>query len=218
MNSRGGPLARDFSGPEGMIEKIKGVYSLDAPKVFSAMSKVPREEFVPRQNRESAYEDGPISIGHGQTISQPYTVAFMTSLLELKGEEKVLEIGTGSGYQAAVLSQLAKKIFTIERIAELGREAARRLKKLGFKNVKVKIGSGEVGWRQHAPFDAILITAGMEWIPEELFRELKDGGILVAPVGSGDDKVMTKYTKRGKKIDKKEFGIFHFVPFVEGED
>jgi protein-L-isoaspartate(D-aspartate) O-methyltransferase len=201
---------------KGMIDKIKGFYNLDAPKVLSAMSKVPREEFVPRSFRDSAYEDGPISIGWGQTISQPYTVAFMSNLLELKGREKVLEIGTGSGYQAAVLSFLAKKVYTIERIPELAQEAKKRLKRLGYKRVEVKEGTGELGWKSQAPFDAILVTAGMEWIPEELFRELKDGGVLVAPVGAGDDKVMTEYTKRGKKIDKKEFGIFHFVPFVEG--
>lgn len=198
-----------------MIEDICKSYNLDAPRVLLAMSKIPREEFVPLKYRPQAYDDGPILIGHGQTISQPYTVAFMTNLLNLKGDEKVLEIGTGSGYQAAILSLLAKEVLTIERIDALAREARKRLKKLGYKNVEVKTGSGEYGWKDEAPFDAILITAGMEWIPEELFRQLGDGGVLVAPVGGGMDKVMTKYTKKGKKIKKKEFSIFHFVPFVE---
>ena len=198
-----------------MIEDIRKSYNLDAPRVLLAMSKIPREEFVPLKYRHQAYDDGPILIGHGQTISQPYTVAFMTNLLNLKGDEKVLEIGTGSGYQAAILSLLAKEVLTIERIDALAREARKRLKKLGYRNVEVKTGSGEYGWKDEAPFGAILITAGMEWIPEELFRQLGDGGVLVAPVGGGMDKVMTKYTKMGKKIKKKEFGIFHFVPFVE---
>lgn len=200
---------------KGMIEKIKGTYSLDAPKVFSAMLKVPREEFVPSEFRDSAYQDGPISIGYGQTISQPYTVAFMTNLLELKGDEKVLEIGTGSGYQAAILSHLSEHVYTIERIPELAERARKKLKKLGYKNIEVRVGTGELGWKDKSPFDTILVTAGMEWIPEELFTKLKEGGILVAPVGRGPDKIMTKYIKRGKKINKKEFGIFHFVPFVE---
>jgi len=198
-----------------MIGEIKEKYLLSAPKVFSAMLKIPREEFVPKEFRESAYEDGPMSIGWGQTISQPYTVAFMTNLLELKGSEKVLEIGTGSGYQAAVLSYLSRKVFSLERIPELAESARKRLGKLGYKNIEVLVGKGELGWSGEAPFDAILVTAGMESIPEELFVELKDGGVLVAPVGLGDDKVMTKYIKKGKNISKKWFGIFHFVPFVE---
>jgi protein-L-isoaspartate(D-aspartate) O-methyltransferase len=200
---------------EEMVEEIRIKYGLESPKVASAMLQVPREEFVPWDYKEMAYEDAPVPIGHGQTISQPYTVAFMTGLLDLKGNEKVLEIGTGSGYQAAILSLLADKVFTIERIGPLAREAGRRLKKLGYKNVKVKAGSGEGGWKEEAPFDAILVTAGMEWIPEELFRQLNDGGVLVAPVGKGMDKQMMKYTEKGKKIKKEEYGVFHFVPFIE---
>ena len=135
--------------------------------------------------------------------------------LDLKGKEKVLEIGTGSGYQAAILALLADRVFTIERIDPLAREARKRLRRLGFKNVKVRTGSGEYGWKEESPFEKILVTAGMEWIPEELFRQLKDGGELVAPVGKGMDKTMIKYTKREKKITKKQYGIFHFVPFIE---
>jgi len=198
-----------------MVREIREKYGLDSLGVFSAMLQVPREEFVAQKYRDIAYSDGPAPLGHGQTISQPYTVAFMTDLLNLKGREKVLEIGSGSGYQAAILSLLAGKVFTIERIDPLAREARKRLKRLGYKNVKVRTGSGEYGWKEELPFDAILVTAGMEWIPEELFRQLKDGGVLVAPVGKGMDKTMIKYTKRGKKITKKPYGIFHFVPFIE---
>ena len=198
-----------------MVGEIRKKYLLSAPRVFSAMLKVSREEFVPRQYRDSAYEDGPISIGHGQTISQPYTVAFMTNLLELKGEEKVLEIGTGSGYQAAILSLLAKKVYTIEIIGELADKARDTLKKLGYKNVEVRAGSGEWGWPEQAPFNAIVVTAGVEKVPQELFAELQEGGVLVAPIGAGPDKVMAKFVKSEGRLTKKEYGIFSFVPFIK---
>lgn len=195
---------------------------MDSPKVFSAMLQVPREEFVPQEFKHQAYDDCPISIGHGQTISQPYTVAFMTDLLKLprpshKATEgkKVLEIGTGSGYQAAILSLLADKVYTVEVIRRLADEARKRLKRLGYRNIEVKTGSGELGWKQKSPFDVILVTAGMEKVPQGLFDQLKENGVLVAPVGRGMDKEMTKFIKRGNKITKKTYGIFHFVPFVE---
>lgn len=201
---------------ERMVWEIRNKYGLNSPSVFSAMLQVPREEFVLPEYKDLAYSDNALSIGHGQTVSQPYTVAFMTHLLELVGDEKVLEIGTGSGYQAAVLSILAKEIYTVEIIAQLANEAKRRLKRLGFKNVEVKIADGGVGWRQKAPFAAIIVTAGMEEVPKELFSQLKTGGILVAPIGRGEDKIMTKFIKeRGGKLKKKEFGLFHFVPFIE---
>ncbi len=204
-----------MGSPQEMIQEIKEGYGLNTPEVFSAMIKVPREEFIPPKFRNFAYDDGPVFIGHGQTISQPYTVAFMTNLLNLKGKEKVLEIGTGSGYQAAILSLLADKVYTIERIPELSKEAKQRLEKLGYKNVEAREGSGEFGWKEKAPFDAILITAGLEEIPQELFKQLKQGGILVAPVGTGEEKQMIKFIKTPRGIKKEEFGIFHFVPFVE---
>lgn len=204
-----------MNSPQDMILDIKEKYNLDAPKVFSAMLSVPREKFVPSQFQDLAYDDMAVSIGFGQTISQPYTVAFMTHLLDLKGEEKILEIGTGSGYQAAILSRLADKVYTIEIVPGLAKKARKTLKKLGVENLEVKRGSGEFGWKEKAPFDAIIVTAGLDEIPRELFSQLKDGGILVAPVGVGQDKVMTKFVKREGKIKKKEYGIFHFVPFVE---
>jgi protein-L-isoaspartate(D-aspartate) O-methyltransferase len=198
-----------------MIEEIKQEYGLNSPKVFSAMLLVSREEFVSPEDITTAYEDKPISLGFGQTISQPYTVAFMTHLLNLKGEESVLEIGTGSGYQVAVLSLLAKSVYSIERIKELAQTAQERLKRLGYKNVSVKYGQGEEGWKEKSPFNAILVTAGMEKVPKILFNQLKEKGVLVAPVGAGEDKIMTKYTKKGGKITKKEYGAFRFVPFIK---
>lgn len=199
-----------------MIREIKRRYSFNSPRVFAAMLRVPREKFVSPQYQSQAYEDCPISIGYGQTISQPYTVAFMTDLLQLKGQEKVLEIGTGSGYQAAVLALLAKKVYSVEIIPELANQARERLKRLGYQNVEVRIARGEIGWKQKAPFDAILVTAGMESVPKALFEQLKEGGVLVAPVGKGVDKEMTRYSKKSKsKFKEEKFGIFHFVPFVE---
>ena len=212
-----------------MVETIKKVYGLSSPRVLTAMLKVQREKFAPKIHRLSAYADGPIPIGYGQTISQPYTVAFMTDLLIYShskiGERdykklKVLEIGTGSGYQAAILSLLVHEVYTIEIIKGLAEKAKAKLIELGFKNVFVRTGSGEWGWPEKAPFDAIMITAGInEKIPDALIDQLRVGGILVAPVGEGYDKVMTKFTKlRNKKtnrLKKETFGIFHFVPFVE---
>jgi len=146
---------------ERMVYEIRSRYDLRAPRVLSTMLEIPREEFVPKGYKNIAYQDRPVAIGHGQTMSQPYTVAFMTDLLELTGNEKVLEIGTGSGYQAAVLSKLARKVYTIEIIPELARNAEKNLKRLGYKNVKVKIGTGEYGWKEKSPFDTILVTAGL---------------------------------------------------------
>lgn len=220
-----------------MVKTIRKVYGLDDEKVLSVMLQIPREEFAPEESREVAYDDAPVSIGFGQTMSQPYTVAFMTHLA-ISGKRytrrntKVLEIGTGSGYQAAVLSKLFKEVYTVEIIPELARRAKKTLKKLGFRNVYVKVGSGEWGWEEKAPFDAIIVTAGIEDdIPKELLEQLKVGGVFVAPIGRGYDKIMTRLTKLGKEkpkslenlkiercgrivVAKEEFGIFHFVPFV----
>lgn len=200
---------------ERMVDEIRGKYHLDAPKVLSVMTSVPRHEFVPQKHKDSAYDDGPVPIGFGQTMSQPYTVAFMTHLLNLKGSEKVLEIGTGSGYQAAVLSQLARQVYTVEIIPRLAKHASGTLKRLGYKNVHVRAGSGEWGWKENAPYDAIVVTAGLgDKVPESLFNQLKVGGSLVAPIGEGADKTMIRYTKFARRVKKEKFGVFHFVPFV----
>lgn len=156
-----------------------------APKVIAAMKKVPRHEFVPEGRlRGSAYENRPLPIGEGQTISQPYIVALMTDLAEIDEDSVVLEVGTGSGYQAAVLAELARHVYTIEIIEELGQRAERVLDRLGYSNVTVRIGDGYHGWPAHGPFDAILVTAAPEEIPQPLIEQLAPGGRLVIPVGA----------------------------------
>jgi protein-L-isoaspartate(D-aspartate) O-methyltransferase len=207
---------------EQMVEEILAKYGDISTSVASALLQVPRDEFAPKEFKDIAYADGPVPIGFKQTMSQPYTVAFMTDLLELTGKEKVLEIGTGSGYQAAVLSKLAKAVFTIEIVPGLAKNAKVNLERLGFNNVFVKCGSGEYGWPKHAPYDAVVVTAGIRGgVPVTLFEQLKYNGLLVAPVGRGYNKVMTRYkkTRRGKKsiLDKEEYGVFRFVPFIEGK-
>lgn len=197
-----------------MIREITEKYNLNSPGVLFALSKIPREKFVPLRYKHLAYKDSPVAIGFGQTISQPYTVALMAHLLNLKGKERVLEIGTGSGYSTAVLSFLAQKVYSIERIEPLARGAKKRLKKLGYRNVFVKVGQGEKGWEEESPFDAIIITAGVEKVPKELFKELKKGGVLVAPCGKGIDKYMTKYLKTEQGIKKEKDGIYNFVPLI----
>jgi len=187
-----------------MLERIRKHYSLRSPHVLSALEKVPREAFLPSSMQDLAFADAAAPIGHGQTISQPYTVAFMTDLLDLQGHETVLELGTGSGYQAAVLSHLARKVYTIERLKPLAQAAKQTLKRLGYRNVFVKHGQGELGWPHHAPYDAILVTADISrQIPSALLAQLNpDHGVLVAPVNG----VMIRLTTHGS---------FRFVPFVE---
>jgi len=154
------------------------------PRVMAVIAEVPRHEFVPEDQRPFAYENRPLPIGYGQTISQPYIVALMTDLLRPKAEDRVLEIGTGSGYQAAVLARLVKTVYTIEIIAELGQQAAQRLQRLGYENVTVRTADGYFGWEEEAPFDGIVVTAAADHIPPPLIRQLKPGGRMVIPVGS----------------------------------
>lgn len=197
-----------------MVRVIKEVYGLRDKKVLDAMLVVPREEFIQKKFRDVAYSDNALSIGYGQTISQPFTVAFMTHLLKLQGKEKVLEIGTGSGYQAAILAKLAKEIYSAEVVEKLGKRAKDKFKKLMINNVKIKIGNGEVVWENKAPFDRILITAGVfKDIPKGIINQLKDGGLLVVPIGDSSGQTMTRITKKGKKIETEEFGTFQFVPY-----
>lgn len=154
------------------------------PRVIQAMRQVPRHEFVPPAYRAQAYQDHPVPIGYGQTISQPYMVAKMTELLELQPSDRVFELGTGSGYQAAVLSSLVKEVYTIEILAPLGRAARERLARLGYKNVEVKVGDGYFGWPEKAPFDAIVVTAWATHVPPPLLEQLKPGGRMIIPVGN----------------------------------
>ena len=154
------------------------------PRVLEAMATVPRHELVPEDLRDVAYENRPLPIGHGQTISQPYIVAVMTNLLKPQPAQRVLEIGTGSGYQAAILGEIAGEVYTIEIITALGEQARRDLDRLGYKNIEVRIGDGYYGWEEQAPFDAIVVTAAASHIPPPLIKQLKNGGRMVIPVGS----------------------------------
>lgn len=187
------------------------------PRVLAAMSSVPREEFVPPKSRDEAYHDGPIPIGRGQTISQPYTVAMMCQALQLTGDEKVLEIGTGSGYAACVLSHLAREIHTIERIPELASLAAERIKRLEYHNVQVHTGDGSLGLAEEAPFDAIVVTAGGPDLPSAYADQLAEGGRIVMPIGRRHDQTMCRYTKRNGSLHREDLGGFCFVPLI-GKD
>lgn len=184
------------------------------PRVLDAMRRVPRHLFVDSSAQPDAYEDMALPIGGGQTISQPYMVAKMTELLELKGNEKVLEIGTGSGYQAAVLSELANEVFTIERIASLGEKAIERFRALYYTNVHVKIGDGTLGWPDKSPFDRIVITAASPRIPDPLMQQLSAEGILLAPVGSRYSQELLKIRKTAQGTSEEYHTPCVFVPLV----
>lgn len=186
------------------------------PQVLAAMGKVKREAFVPTDERDFAYRDGPLPIGYGQTISQPLMVALMTELLQLSGGERVLEIGTGSGYAAAVLGEIASEVFTIERIAELAESARRALKQQGYANVHVKCDDGTLGWAEHAPYDAIVATAAGPSAPQALKDQLKIGGRLVMPVGSRTGGQHLVRITRLSSTDYQSEGLdrVRFVPLV----
>ncbi len=187
------------------------------PGVIRAMKTVPRHCFVSLNYRAFAYGDYPLSIGNGQTISQPYIVAYMSEALELAPSDKVLEIGTGSGYQTAILAELAKEVYTIEIIADLGKHAQEQLRELGYKNIQARIGDGYKGWPEAAPFDAIIVTCAPEEIPKILLDQLKDGGRMVIPLGNQESgQQLFKITKKdGKVIRHPEMNV-RFVPMVKG--
>lgn len=196
-----------------MVEEQIRARGITNPRVLAAMELVHRHLFVPSAVSDQAYEDHPLPIGYGQTISQPYIVALMCDLLDLEGNEKVLEIGTGSGYHSAVLSRLAGDVYTIEIIDSLGRRAAETLRNLGFHNVEVRIGDGYAGWPTEAPFDAIILTAAPPRLPEPLIEQLKVGGRMVVPVGDflQDLRVITK-TKDG--LESRNITPVRFVPMT----
>jgi protein-L-isoaspartate(D-aspartate) O-methyltransferase len=193
-------------------EQIESRGVRDRP-TLATMRKVPRHLFVPAELVAQAYEDHPLPIGHGQTISQPYIVAFMTEALGLDGGETVLEVGTGSGYQAAVLSEIAKQVYTIEIVAPLAEEAAARLARLGYGNVSVRAGDGFRGWPEAAPFDAIMVTAAAPRVPEPLKQQIKDGGRIVLPVGDEYQELVV-VTRRGAKFEEKRVLPVRFVPMT----
>jgi len=184
---------------------------------MAAMAAVPRHEFVREGDEAVAYVNRPQAIGHGQTISQPYIVALMTDLLELQGQEKVLEIGTGSGYQAAVLSKVVARVYTVEIVEALGRQAEKRLKRLGYDNVSVRIGDGYKGWPEEAPFDAIMVTAAPERIPEDLIHQLRPGGRMIVPIGRAHDRqTLTLVAKAADgKVTVESVLPVAFVPMVK---
>ncbi|MCP4269625.1 MAG: protein-L-isoaspartate(D-aspartate) O-methyltransferase [Candidatus Brocadiaceae bacterium] len=215
------PTEEDFAlKRRRMVEQQIKARGVTNKPVLEAMEKVPRHMFVPENYKQFSYYDQPLPIGQGQTISQPYIVALMTELLNVGKDDIVLEIGTGSGYQAAVLSIIIHELYTIEIVEELGVQAREQLKDLGYDNVNVRIGDGSLGWPGKAPFDAIIVTAAAEKIPELLVEQLKPGGRMVIPVDniSGfQDLMIVDKDKAGNVITKKTIPVM-FVPFVEGQE
>ena len=198
-----------------MVEyQIKGMGITDE-KILEAFRKVARDRFVSQEYKARAYDDRPLPIGEGQTISQPYIVAYMTDILKLSKSDKVLEIGTGSGYQAAILGELSGEVFTIEIIESLGRKAEQLLKELGYTNVSVKIGDGFKGWEEHAPYDAIIVTCAPTDIPEPLKRQLKDGGRMIIPVGKFNSQTLVLLRKSDGVLKEAATLPVRFVPMVD---
>jgi protein-L-isoaspartate(D-aspartate) O-methyltransferase len=209
-------MLAEIEGEVAYTRSLIGKSKLD-PRVMAAMGKVSREMFVPPNLKDFAYENGPLPIGHGQTISQPYIVALMTDLLQLEPDHMVLEVGTGSGYQSAVLSQLVKKVFTIERIQALGDSSAARLKSMGYSNIEFRTGNGYDGWPEHAPYDAIIVTAAASHIPQALIEQLKFGGRLVIPVGlpyMPQELMLVEKDDQGGIHSRNIIGVA-FVPLLE---
>ena len=202
-----------------MVKRQIEARGIKDSRVLKAMQKVPRHLFVPEENRHSSYADTPLPIGEKQTISQPYIVAFMTEILDLDSEDRVLEIGTGSGYQAAILGEIAKEVYTIEIIPVLGKRAEKLLKKLEYENIYVKIGDGYKGWPEDAPFDAVIVTCAPENIPQALINQLKEGGRMIIPVGtSGGVQELVKGVKDKGRFKTQDVLPVRFVPMVRGKD
>ena len=193
---------------------------IKSKNVIDAMMAVPRHKFIPESYLTRAYEDGPLPIGYGQTISQPYIVAYMTEVLNLRKNAKVLEVGTGSGYQAAVLSLIVRQVYTIEIIPELAKSAALRLKDLGYRNIEVTVGDGYYGWNKYAPFDAIIVTAAAGHIPPPLIEQLKNTGSMVIPVGGSfltQNLILVTKDKAGKVTTRNLIPV-RFVPLTGGQN
>jgi protein-L-isoaspartate(D-aspartate) O-methyltransferase len=202
------------SSAAAMVEKQLKPRGIDDSRVLRAMAKVPREKFVAKELEANAYEDRPLPIGFGQTISQPFIVGFMTQALKPKSTDRVLEIGTGSGYQAAVLGELVAEVYSVEIVRPLAQRAATVLSALGYKNVLVKGGDGYKGWPEHAPFDAIIVTAAPDHIPAPLIEQLKDGGRMVIPVGKTFAQQLKVLEKRGGVMKETAVIPVKFVPLT----
>jgi protein-L-isoaspartate(D-aspartate) O-methyltransferase len=198
-----------------MIQLLREHYKIADERVLQAMRDVPRDFFVPEALKAQAYKDNALPIAAKQTISQPFIVARMTELLELTPQSKVLEIGAGSGYQTAILSRLAYKVFAVERVLQLEAEAERRMAQLGVRNVILRCADGTLGWEVYAPFDSILVAAGSPDIPGPLVNQLKEGGRLVLPVGSDQQSQrLIRVTRKGKTFTTEDFGPCAFVPLI----
>ncbi len=200
-----------------MVEYQLKSRGIQNPDVLRVMEKVPRHLFVPEELQDYAYEDHPLSIGCGQTISQPYMVAIMTELLELKPSDKVLEVGTGSGYQTAILAELAQYVISIERIQELAEGAKKRLGNLGYNNIKIICGDGSIGYPPEKYYDAIIVTAGSPEVPGSLKEQLNEGGRLIIPVGGSNLQVLLKIIKRGNDYSIEKHTSCIFVPLIGSE-
>jgi len=199
---------------ERMIQEQLVTRHIRGERLLQAFREVPRHLFVPQSMQDMAYADGPLPIGQRQTISQPYIVALMTQLLELTGEERVLEVGTGSGYQAAILAKLARKVFSVERIPELAERAAQVLMDLELSNVEVVVCDGSMGLPAHAPYDAIIVTAAAPRVPEPLQDQLAPGGRLVLPVGGRDGQMLERWRQTPKRFERENIAPVAFVPLV----
>ncbi|WP_203292155.1 protein-L-isoaspartate(D-aspartate) O-methyltransferase [Maricaulis parjimensis] len=199
-----------------LVMSLRGGGVTDA-KVMGALERTPRHLFVPQRFGDQAYDDRALPIDCGQTISQPLIVALMTQALKLDDRCKVLEIGTGSGYQAAVLARLARRVYSVERYRTLSREAEARFEALRLTNIVTKIGDGTLGWTEQAPFDRIILTASAPERPDLILEQLKDGGIAVAPVDRGTKQVLVRYVRHGDDIEESDIMDVRFVPLVKGE-
>jgi protein-L-isoaspartate(D-aspartate) O-methyltransferase len=197
-----------------MVETQIRARGVTDSRVLAAMAKVPRHRFIPQSLWDQAYSDHPLPIGQDQTISQPYIVALMTEALELRGPEKVLELGTGSGYQAAILGELAQAVYTIERLPALARSAQQVLGSLGYTNVEVRVADGTLGWPEAAPFDAILVTAGSPQVPAPLVEQLAMGGRLVIPVGDRYSQTLTRVWRTAEGLKQEYLGGCRFVKLI----
>jgi len=209
------PASADTVEERGkMVEQQIEGRGISDPATLAAMRAVPRHEFLPLRLREEAYGDYPLPIGYGQTISQPYIVAFMTEAIRPKPGEKILEIGAGSGYQAAVLAQTGAEVYTIEIVEPLAAMAQQTLERLGYKNAQVKHGDGYRGWPEHAPFDAVIVTCAPDKIPPDLVAQLKDGGRMIIPIGGGMEQELVLLRKHGDKVEKQAALPVRFVPMT----
>jgi protein-L-isoaspartate(D-aspartate) O-methyltransferase len=203
----------DFAAQrQRMVQEQLMPRGIHEERVLEAMAKVPREEFVPPDERASSYSDGPLPIGYDQTISQPYVVALMTEQLRLQPHDRVLEIGTGSGYQAAVLAELVAEVYSIEIVAPLARAAEATLQRLGYKNVHVKVGDGYKGWPEETPFDAIIVTCAPEHVPQPLVDQMKEGGRMIIPVGGREAQELYLLEKRKEHLREEAILPVRFVP------